>query len=53
MPVVMPVERFTNLQQDLCHDQAEIGRQRGALEAERKAIIGERKLDSAIGSAAW
>jgi hypothetical protein len=38
------------LQQDLRHDQAEIGHYRDALEAERKAIAWERKTESAIGS---
>ena len=38
------------LQLDLRHDQAAIGQQRDALEAERKAISRERITDSAIGS---
>jgi hypothetical protein len=41
---------FAQLQEKLRQDQANLGEQRTALEAERKTIATERRQDSAVGS---
>ena len=44
-------KELTELQRDLRNDQATVGQQRDALEAERRQITAERRWDSVVGPA--
>jgi hypothetical protein len=44
-------QELVGLQRELRADQAETGRQRDALETERRQIVAERRWDSTVGSA--